>query len=73
MGHDAWTTRQILERFRELDDSQLHQAFDIGHETVYDTLVHMIGNVRTWTDLMNGVVIVSVIRRSPEVGCGRHL
>jgi uncharacterized damage-inducible protein DinB len=58
LGHDAWTTRQILDRCRELDDAQLHQQFDIGHETVYDTLVHMIGNVRTWTDLMNDVAIV---------------
>jgi uncharacterized damage-inducible protein DinB len=54
LGHDAWTTRQILLRCRELDAAQLHQPFDVGHETVYETLLHMIGNVRTWTDLMNG-------------------
>jgi uncharacterized damage-inducible protein DinB len=58
LGHDAWTTRQILVRCHELDEAQLHQSFDIGHETVYDTLVHMIGNVRTWTDLMNDVPIL---------------
>jgi uncharacterized damage-inducible protein DinB len=58
LGHDAWTTRQILVRCRELDDAHLHQPFDIGHETVYDTLVHVIGNVRTWTELMNDVPIV---------------
>src|SRR5829696_2830827 len=58
LGHDAWTTRQILERCRELDDAQLRQPFDIGHGTVYDTLVHMIGNARTWTDLMNDAPIV---------------
>jgi uncharacterized damage-inducible protein DinB len=57
LGHDAWTTRQILERCREVDDSQLHQSVDIGHESIYDTLVHMVGNVRTWTDLMNDVPI----------------
>lgn len=54
LGHDAWTTRQILVRCRELDAAQLHQPFDVGHGTVYETLLHMIGNVRTWTDLMNG-------------------
>jgi uncharacterized damage-inducible protein DinB len=58
LGHDAWTTREILRRCRELDDTQLHQPFDMGHATVYDTVVHMIGNVRTWTDLMNDVPIV---------------
>lgn len=58
LGHDAWTTREVLERCRELNDAQLQQSFDFGHETAYDTLVHMIGNVRTWTDLMKGVTIV---------------
>jgi len=58
LGHDAWTTREILVRCRELSNAQLHQPFDLGHETVYDTLVHMVGNVRTWTDLMNDVPVV---------------
>lgn len=57
LGHDAWTTRQLLIRCRELDSTALHQPIDVGHETVYDTLVHMIGNVRTWTDLMTGTPI----------------
>ncbi len=55
LGHDEWTTRHVLERAREIDPAALHIAFDIGHETFYETAVHMIGNVRTWTDLMNGV------------------
>jgi uncharacterized damage-inducible protein DinB len=54
LDHDAWTTRQLLLRCRELDAARLHQPFDVGHETIYETLLHMIGNVRTWTDLMNG-------------------
>jgi uncharacterized damage-inducible protein DinB len=58
LAHDAWTTRQILDRCRELDGAQLHQRFDIGHLTVYNTLVHMTGNVRTWTELMNDVPVV---------------
>jgi uncharacterized damage-inducible protein DinB len=57
LGHDAWTTRQLLLRSGELDPAALHQPFDVGHETVYETLIHMIGNVRTWTDLMTGTPI----------------
>jgi uncharacterized damage-inducible protein DinB len=53
LGHEAWTTRQLLLRCREVE-SELHRPFDAGHETVHATLVHMIGNVRTWTDLMRG-------------------
>jgi uncharacterized damage-inducible protein DinB len=52
LGHDAWTTRQILERCHELPPAQLRQPIDAGHETVLSTLQHMIGNVRVWTDLM---------------------
>lgn len=54
LGHDAWTTRQLLQRCQGLSDSQLNRSVDAGHETVYATLVHMIGNVRVWTDLMLG-------------------
>ncbi len=57
LGHDAWTTRQLLLRAGELDPAALHLPFDAGHETVYETLIHMIGNVRTWTDLMTGTPI----------------
>jgi uncharacterized damage-inducible protein DinB len=57
LGHDAWTTRQLLIRCRELDPVDLHQHFDVGHESVYETLVHVISNVRTWTDLMTGTPI----------------
>ena len=55
LGHDEWTTRQVLERAREVDPVDLHRPFDVGHGSFYETAVHMIANVRTWTDLMNGV------------------
>lgn len=54
LGHDAWTTRLVLLRCGELSDDQLHRRFDLGHGTVHATLVHLIGNVRDWTDLMAG-------------------
>lgn len=52
LQHDQWTTHQLLLRCRELTPQQLHQYVDIGHETVWDTLDHMLGNIRVWTDLM---------------------
>lgn len=52
LGHDEWTTRQVLDRCRELTPAQLVQPFDIGHETIEQTLLHMIGNIEVWTDLM---------------------
>jgi uncharacterized damage-inducible protein DinB len=52
LGHDRWTTAQLLERCRELRAEQWTQPFDLGHQTLAATLRHMIGNLRTWTDLM---------------------
>jgi uncharacterized damage-inducible protein DinB len=52
LGHDRWTTTQLLERCRELRADQWTQPFDLGHQTLEATFQHMIGNVRVWTDLM---------------------
>jgi uncharacterized damage-inducible protein DinB len=54
LGHDAWTTRHLLERCRELTDEQLDRQFDIGHRTVRATLLHIIRNVEGWAVLMSG-------------------
>jgi len=52
LGHDAWTTRQLLPLSRGLDDEPLDRPFDIGHGTLRATFRHMIGNMEVWTDLM---------------------
>lgn len=52
LGHDRWTTAQLLERCRELRAEQWTQSVDLGHQTLLETFQHMIGNVRIWTDLM---------------------
>src|SRR5438876_14522 len=52
LGHDRWTTAQLLKRCRELRAEQWTQSFDLGHQTLAATFQHMIGNVRVWTDLM---------------------
>jgi uncharacterized damage-inducible protein DinB len=52
LGHDRWTTAQLLERCRELHAEQWTQPFELGHQTLAATFQHMIGNVRVWTDLM---------------------
>jgi uncharacterized damage-inducible protein DinB len=52
LGHDAWTTRQLLDRGRALPDLLLDQPFEFGHGGVRETALHMVGNVEVWTDLM---------------------
>src|SRR5262249_6166360 len=52
LGYETFTLRYFIERWREVNPEQLHQHFDIGHRTLYDTMAHIIYNLETWTDLM---------------------
>jgi uncharacterized damage-inducible protein DinB len=52
LGHDAWTTRQLLIRAQGLSDEQLDRRFPIGHGSLRDTFVHLIRNMEVWTDLI---------------------
>lgn len=54
LGHDAWTTRQLLLLCQNLTDDQLDREFDIGHRTVRATFQHIIRNVEIWSALMAG-------------------
>ncbi len=54
LGHDAWTTRQLLLRCQDLTDAQLDRQFGIGHGTARATLLHVIRNAEAWADLMAG-------------------
>jgi uncharacterized damage-inducible protein DinB len=54
LGHDAWTTRQLLLRCQELSETELDREFDIGHRSVRATLLHIVRNMEVWTDLMGG-------------------
>lgn len=59
LGHDSWTTLQLLDLAGTLNDEQLDQEFDIGHRTVRRTFAHIIWNIECWTDLMKGKVVRS--------------
>src|SRR3954467_4399713 len=52
LGHDAWTTREMLLRCGELKDEELDRKFEIGHGSLRATFVHIIWNIEVWTDLM---------------------
>jgi uncharacterized damage-inducible protein DinB len=54
LGHDRWTTSQLLELCGTLNDAQLDQAFDIGHRSLRETLDHMVYVIDFWTGWMSG-------------------
>lgn len=50
LGHDRWATRALLARCAALSEEQFNQRFDIGLGSLHDTLTHIVGAVRSWTD-----------------------
>lgn len=66
LGHDSWTTRELLTRCAALTDEQLDTEFDIGHRTVRRTLQHIIFNTDVWAGLMAGRITSKAdVRRLP--------
>jgi uncharacterized damage-inducible protein DinB len=54
LGHDAWTTRQMLLLCRDMPNAQLDANFDMSHGTIRKTFLHIIRNMEGWTDVMAG-------------------
>ncbi len=52
LGHDAWTTRQLLAIAARLSEEQLDREFDIGHRSLRATFNHIIHNMEVWSSLM---------------------
>ena len=54
LGHDVWTTRQLLLRCRELSDEQLSRNFDIGDRSLLGTFEHLVACMESHTDFVDG-------------------
>ncbi len=54
IGHDAYTTRQLIVCCLDLSPKTLATKFDIGHRTLPDTFAHIISVTEGWTDVMKG-------------------
>lgn len=67
LGHDAWTTRQLLQLCSDLSDEELDREFDIGHRSLRATFAHTIRNVEAWADLMDGLPLNSDTSRSQSI------
>lgn len=55
LAHDRWATAQVLDACGKLSADQFHRRFDIGPGSLHDTLTHILGAMRTWTDSLVGV------------------
>ncbi len=50
LRHNAWATRVLLERCRDLTPAQFSQKFEMGLGTTHDTLLHIVGAMYRWAD-----------------------
>lgn len=53
LRHDHWGTRLILGACEPLSEARFHQRFAMGPGSLHDTLVHIIGAMRAWTDVLH--------------------
>ncbi len=54
LTHDRWATRHLIEASAGLNEEQFHRRFEIGCGSLHDTLVHVLGAMRRWTDVLTG-------------------
>src|SRR5258707_11258681 len=54
LSHDRWASAQILGAYTNLTADQFDRRFDIGPGSLHDTLTHILGAMRAWTDNLIG-------------------
>lgn len=47
-----WATRNLVDACAPLSPDQFHQRFDIGPGSLHDTITHIFGSTRAWTDML---------------------
>src|SRR5437660_7339128 len=54
LSHDRWATEQILGACGKVTADEFHRRFEIGPGSLHDTLTHVAGAMRTWTETLAG-------------------
>lgn len=67
LGHDAWTTRQLLLRCRELSEEQMSQPFDIGCGNLQETFNHLLSCMEKHTATIAGHPYVQIASEDASV------
>jgi uncharacterized damage-inducible protein DinB len=52
LAHNHWATTQLLDACAALPPAHFHQKFEIGPGSLHDTLTHIIGATRAWTETL---------------------
>src|SRR5437016_5114088 len=54
LSHDQWATTQLLSACANLTSDQFQRRFDMGPGSLHDTITHIIGTTRAWTETLAG-------------------
>lgn len=55
LAHDRWANEQFYNTCKELSKAQFTQSFEMGEGSLHNNLVHNLGAMRGWTDVLNEV------------------
>ena len=55
IAHDRWANVLMYETCKGLSEEQFHQRFEMGEGSLHDNLVHNLGAMRGWTDVLDEV------------------
>lgn len=54
LAHNHWATRNVLDACARLGEGGFHRRFEMGPGSLHDTVVHILGAMRVWTDVLAG-------------------
>jgi len=66
LAHDHWANGRLYETCRSLSEEQFHHPFAMGTGSLHNNLVHNLGAMRGWTDVLNES------ERRPRLEEGKH-
>lgn len=52
LGHDIWTTRQLMLQCKPLSDEELDRAFEVDSRSLRECFVHIVRVMEVWNDLL---------------------
>ncbi len=54
LAHDAWATGGLLKACEGISTEDFHRRFEMGVGSLHDTVLHILGAMRTWEDTLRG-------------------
>jgi uncharacterized damage-inducible protein DinB len=54
LAQNHWATRNLLDSCAHLTQEQFHRRFEMGLGSLHDTVIHILGAMRGWGDMLAG-------------------